>query len=167
MQRPTNGRAGFKIVLVGPHHSGKSTLVGRLAKDSFSVERMGSSVSLDFGSMEMGEHTVSLFGTPGKQDFLFMRDVLTRGADGCLLVVDATDLDSFPEAQHIYLGLREKGIPLVLAANKQDAPEALPPEEIRDLLDVGDTAIVGISATSGEGVEALLEALGAALEGRA
>ncbi len=163
MERVGGGGSRPKIVLVGPHRSGKSTLVSRLAKDAITVERMGTSVSLDFGSVEMGAHTVSLFGAPGKSDFLFMRDVLTQGADGCVLVVDAADPDTFPEAQHIYLGLVEKGVPLVIAANKQDTAGALTPGEIRQLLDVEETPIVGTSGTGGEGLEELLHTLASAL----
>lgn len=163
MEREREAGSGPKIVLVGPHRSGKTTLVGRLAENAISVERMGASVSLDFGSVEIGAQTASLFGTPGKVDFLFMRDVLARGADGCVLVVDAADPDRLPEAQLIYLGLAERGVPLVVAANKQDAPGALGPEEIRRRLDVGGTPIVATSATQGAGLEELLQTLAAAL----
>jgi translation initiation factor IF-2 len=148
-----------KVVVVGPHRSGKSTLLRTLTEDAISVERLGSSISLDFGRILVGPHDVTIFGVPGRRDFSFMRSILVKGADVCLLVIDSADSESFPEAKELYLNLRQRGRPIIIVANKQDKREALQPLLMRRVLDIEEEPLVPISAKTGEGLDELLETM--------
>lgn len=152
----TEGLAPIKVVIVGPHRTGKSSLIRALAEDSISVERFGSSVSLDFGCVVFGRHEVNIFGTPGKEDFLFMRRILGHGADVCILVVDSHDTDGIEKAREIYEGLSEDEVSLIVAANKQDLDGAVEPALLRRLLKLGNEPVVGTSARTREGLDDLI-----------
>lgn len=156
----------IKVLVVGPHGAGKSSLIRALAKDAISVETFGSSVSLDFGSVVFGRREVNIFGTPGKKDFLFMRQILGVGADICVLVVDAQNTDDVEEAKGIYKGLCEGDVPVIVVANKQDLKGAIEPALLRRLLNLGGEPVVGTSALEGEGLEELIATIDEVLKER-
>ncbi len=150
------GLEPVKVVVVGPQGTGKSSLIRALTEDSISVERFGSSVSLDFGCVVFGKHEVNIFGTPGKKDFLFMQRILGHGADVCIMVVDAHDTEGIEGAKEIYDGLEKESVPLIVVANKQDLEGAVEPDLLRRLLKLGDEPVVGTSAETGEGLDELI-----------
>lgn len=156
----------IKAVVVGPQGAGKSSLIRALAKDSISVERFGSSVSLDFGCVVFGRHEVNIFGTPGKTEFRFMQRILGHGADVCILVVDAHDTDGIERAKEVYDGLREGSVPIVVVANKQDLEGTIEPAQLRRLLELGEEPVVGTSALEGQGMEELVVTIIDALKER-
>lgn len=156
----------YKVLLVGPYRAGKSSLVRSIIEDSVCIEHGGSSVSLDFGCVVVGGRDISFFGIPGRKHFQFMEEVLGEGADACVLVVDSTDPDSFGEARGQLSRLQEGGIPAVVAANKQDSPEARGREEIRLALEAGDFPVVEVSARTKEGKDRLLDELVSLLEAK-
>ncbi|MFQ5838207.1 MAG: GTP-binding protein [Thermoplasmata archaeon] len=149
----------IKVVLVGPYRSGKSSLIRALTRNSVSVERLGSSVSLDFGQVVVDSHAVNIFGVPGKKAFSFMRSILARGCDVCLLVVDSTDTERLGEARELYEKFCEKDHPVVIVASKQDAEGALKPSVLGQLLDLEDELVVGVSAKTREGMDLLLQTI--------
>ncbi len=149
----------LKVIVVGPYRSGKSSLIRTLAKDSLSVERLGSSISLDFGRKVVGSLDISLFGAPGRKAFSFMRKVLGRGANLYLLVLDSTDSEKLSEVRDLLEGLRGEGLPIVVAANKQDLKEAMKPKLIKGLLQLEKEPVMGTSAETGHGLDELVKTL--------
>ena len=84
---------------------------------------------------------------------------LLRGADGVVLVVDATP-DARERNKDSVLAVRralvERGVPVVVQVNKMDLAEAIPASELLDGLDVRDWPHVEASARTGQGVEETL-----------
>jgi uncharacterized protein len=110
-----------KIVIFGAFGVGKTTLVRTLDPDSRHVEadctNGTTTVALDYGRLQVNGVSVHLFGTPGQERFEFAREIISKGMDGAILLVDATSLmDDF--TQHLYDSLSSARVPLVVFLNK-------------------------------------------------
>lgn len=135
-----------KIVVLGPYNAGKTTLIHALAEDAVSVERAGTTVALDHGTLDYKGFFIELFGTPGQPQFEPILDMMMNGAVGFILVVDSADTSSFGRAKELFDKCRGKA-PIVVAANKQDLESAIPPSELRALLGIPPSIpVVGCSA---------------------
>ncbi len=163
-----------KMVVTGPFAAGKSQFIEtvseiRVVKTERKVtaedEKIKSSttVAMDFGRITVdSELVLYLFGTPGQKRFDFMWEILSEGMLGFVVVIDSTRPETFREALHILKTFREYApTPFVIAANKQDLPDAWPLEDLRIALSLDDNIkILPCVATSKESVkEILLELL--------
>lgn len=109
---------------------------------------------------------ITFIDTPGHAAFTAMRARGARSTDIVILVVAADD-GVMPQTEEAIQHARAAGVPIVVAINKCDL-EAADPEKVTNELaakDVvpegwgGDTQFVQVSAHTGEGVDALLEAI--------
>lgn len=141
-----------RIMVTGPFNAGKSTVVKALCEKSISIDRMGTTVAFDYGSVNISGIEAEVVGTPGQERFEFIFQIFAREVSGILLVVDATRPEDFERAKHM-LDLIGPRIPYVLLANKSDLPGALAPDAIGRQMDLPDgTPIVATIATDGQGV---------------
>ena len=133
-----------KIVVTGPFNSGKTEFIQTVSEiDVVSTERRISSdaervketttVAMDFGRITVDEDLVLyLFGTPGQKRFDFMWEILSEGMLGFIVMVDSTRPETFREARSILETFRAYApTPYVVAANKQDRPDAWELEDMR------------------------------------
>ena len=135
-----------KIVVLGPYNAGKTTLVHALAEDAVSVERMGTTVALDHGSLDYKGFYMELFGTPGQPQFDPIIDTMLDGAVGFVLVIDSADTSTFNRARELFNKCEGKA-PVVVAANKQDLESAISPSDLRARLNLPSSVpVVGCSA---------------------
>ncbi len=125
-----------KIVVTGPHNAGKSAFVQALSSTSMSVDRLGTTVAMDHGHFELNGLEGDVFGTPGQERFDPILQTISRQALGVVLVVDATRPDTFARARAMLDKVARQGTPIVVAANKQDQPGALSPDEVARAMDV-------------------------------
>ncbi|MCD6503225.1 MAG: hypothetical protein DRN30_05205 [Thermoplasmata archaeon] len=125
-----------KVVITGPYNSGKSTFVSTISKSSVSVDFMGTTVALDFGILSIGGISAHVFGTPGQERFDEILSYLAKEALGVILIVDSTRPETFDRAKEMLEKLYLRDVPIVVAANKQDLEGALPPEKVRELLNL-------------------------------
>lgn len=146
----------MKVIITGAFSSGKSTLVRTLTGgDCINLDRSGTTVALDHGTVDVLGIPAFLFGTPGLVRFSILRQILSEGADGMVFTVDSANpnIENFnqiwKEMQEIQIGA---SVPCVVAANKQDLPDAKSVEEIRELLGLNGYPIIPISAKTGEGM---------------
>jgi small GTP-binding protein len=83
-----------KIVVFGAFGAGKTTLIKTLDPESTHVEADcaggTTTVALDFGRVIMDGNHIHIFGTPGQERFEFAREIIGKGMDGAILVIDAT-----------------------------------------------------------------------------
>ncbi len=159
--RPGGVRAYIpKVLVTGPYNAGKSSFVHAISNRAVSVDRLGTTVALDHGHLEYKGFSIDLFGTPGQERFDPILRMLGKDALGVILVVDSTKPETFPRAKQMLESVTHFGLPYVVAANKQDLPNALPPEEIkRRMVLPDDVPIIPISAVRGEGVYKVIDAL--------
>ncbi len=110
------------------------------------------------------EGDIVFLDTPGHEAFTAMR---ARGAEvtDIIVLVVAADDGVMPQTREAIDHARAAEIPLIVAINKIDKPEANPEMVKRDLSTVGvaaedwggDTLFVNVSAKSGEGINELLD----------
>lgn len=137
-----------KIVVTGPFHSGKSTFIHTLSDTAVSVNRLGTTVALDHGHVTIDGLTADVFGTPGQERFDPVLKIIAGQALGVIVVVDATRPDTFERAKEMMAHTWKQGLPIVVAANKQDMPRALPADEVkRRLAPPSHVKVVGCDAT--------------------
>lgn len=133
-----------KMVVTGPFNSGKTEFVQSISEiDVVSTERAISSevervksqttVAMDFGRITVDDDLVLyLFGTPGQRRFDFMWEILSQGMLGFVVMVDSTRPETFREAKSILETFRAYSpTPYVVAANKQDLPDAWSVDDLR------------------------------------
>jgi hypothetical protein len=119
----------LKLVVFGAFGAGKTTLIKTLDPSSKHIEARcaggTTTIALDFGRVDVNGRQVYLFGTPGQERFEFAREVIGRGMDGAILLIDATGpYDEF--IAHLHGSLAEAKIPFVVIINKVDEPGAVP-----------------------------------------
>ncbi|MHA1606482.1 MAG: ADP-ribosylation factor-like protein [Candidatus Freyarchaeota archaeon] len=155
--------SGLKILVTGGFRAGKSSVVKALSSgDSINIEKHGTTVALDYGKTDVSGLTIHLFGTPGLKHFRVLREILSKGADGVLFVVDSADERRDEEALTVWREVKEflPGVVCVVMANKQDIDGARRPEEVREALGIpGDVPVVGTSAVTGLNVSLSLRRL--------
>ena len=125
-----------KILVTGPYGAGKSSFVHAASDAAVSADQMGTTVALDHGRVTMDGLTADVFGTAGQARFDPLLRVVAGQALGVVLVVDSTDPETFPRAREMMHQTWRQGLPAIVAANKQDAPGALPPEEVARRMDL-------------------------------
>jgi small GTP-binding protein len=142
-----------KILVVGPYHAGKSTLIKKLSDKPINVDRLGTTVSLDHGWVEKNGFAVDVFGTPGQERFDWILNVLSKSVIGVMLVVDSSNPD-YKRAKEIIKSIEHKNIPVVILANKQDVKGCTKPREIQKELGY---PTIGTVASRGTGCDKALE----------
>ncbi len=174
------------MLRVWPVDHGKSTLADRLLEltgaipvggkkqylDKLPVERArGITVKAQSASLlytppqragaAPGTHLLNLIDTPGHVDFSYEVSRSLAACQGCLLLVDASQGLQAQSLANYRLAL-DAGLEIVPVLNKIDLPLAEPERvvaQMRTALNIDERSILRISAKSGLGVPALLEAL--------
>jgi signal recognition particle receptor subunit beta len=159
-----------KMVVTGPFSSGKTQFISTVSeievvrterKISSDAEKIKESttVAMDFGRITVdAELVLYLFGTPGQRRFDFMWEILSEGMLGFVVMVDSSRPETFREAKSILETFRAYApTPYVVAANKQDHPEAWAPEDLRIALRLDpNVKLLPCVATNRESVKAAL-----------
>ncbi len=129
-----------KILITGPTDAGKTSFIHSASKDAVSVDRLGGTIALDHGNLDLEGYKADLFGTPGQERFDPLLKLLGGEAIGVILIVDSSRPDQFPRAIEMLRKTETYGLPIVVVANKADLPNALPLEELREKLHLGKDA---------------------------
>lgn len=114
-----------------------------------------------FKAKDGESYVLNLIDTPGHIDFAYEVSRALSAVEGVILLVDSTQ---GVQAQTLTtLGMaRKAGCVIIPVLSKIDAPAARPEEvriELAELLSVDPDTVLAVSGRTGEGVEALLEAI--------
>ncbi|MGB1124335.1 MAG: ferrous iron transport protein B [Phycisphaeraceae bacterium] len=168
----------LRVALVGNPNCGKTTLFNRLTGLRAKTSNFpGTTLERRASKLTVGEHDIELIDLPGlysahfadQSEELLAADALHGRLDGIerpdavVVIVDATCL-----SRHLYLAseVREMGVPMVVALNMMD--EARKQSVTICLETLGkelDATIVPISGRTGEGIDALRDAIADDLAG--
>ena len=106
-------------------------------------------------------YTLNLIDTPGHVDFSYEVSRSIAACEGAVLVVDATQGVQAQTISNLYMAI-EHDLEIIPVLNKCDMDNAMPErveDEIIDLLGCKREEILRCSAKTGEGVEAILDAI--------
>ncbi len=165
LRRDALGRIHLKIVFYGPSLSGKTTALrwlfanvrslgkGRIVEIS---DDLGRTTFFDFVPVTASSKVVfDVFTVAGQRRHASNRIAVLRGVDGIIFMADsapeqmAENMASIEELR-IALGTdRMAMMPLVVALNKRDLPNALPVDYMIDMLDLQGHPVFETIATQG------------------
>src|SRR5690349_3036768 len=170
----------FSIIAHIDH--GKSTLADRFIQecgglsdremaeqvlDSMELERergitiKAQTAALTYRARDGATYLLNLIDTPGHVDFSYEVSRSLAACEGALLVVDASQGVEAQTVANCYTAI-EQGVEVVPVLNKIDLPSAEPErviDEIEDIIGIEADDAIRASATPGEGVRDILEAV--------
>lgn len=155
------------VTIMGHVDHGKTSLLDYI-RDARVVDGEAGGITQHIGaySVETNKGSVTFLDTPGHEAFTSMRARGAKATDIVILVVAADD-GVMPQTEEAIQHAKAAGVPIIVAVNKIDKPEADPEKVVGELAqrDVmpeswgGDVMFANVSAKTGEGVDALLDAI--------
>mmetsp|Transcript_31933 Transcript_31933/g.63267 ORF Transcript_31933/g.63267 Transcript_31933/m.63267 type:complete len:219 (-) Transcript_31933:8-664(-) len=155
-----------KVVLLGDASVGKSSLVMRFVKGSF-TDGMEATVGAAFATriIEVDGNAVKfdIWDTAGQERFSSLAPMYYRGAAAAVVVYDQTNGPSFQRAKFWVDQLQNSTNPdivIALAANKMDLPgREVSLEEAKTFADSEGITLIETSAKTGQNVSAVFQAI--------
>jgi translation initiation factor IF-2 len=154
------------VAVLGHVDHGKTSLLDAIRKTDVAAHEAGG-ITQHIGAYQVhteGGRLVTFLDTPGHEAFTAMRARGANVADVVILVVAADD-GVMPQTEEAISHARAAGVPIVVALNKIDKPQANRDRVLNQLSTLGlvwdkwggDTPVESVSATKGEGVAHLVE----------
>jgi len=155
------------ITVMGHVDHGKTSLLDAIRKTNVTEGEAGG-ITQHIGAYQVsvGDSKLTFIDTPGHEAFSTMRARGAQATDIVVLVVAASE-GPMPQTVESINHARSAGVPIIVAVNKCDLPDARPDLTRQRLLEYelvpeefgGDVLCVDVSAKKGTGIEKLLEVI--------
>jgi translation initiation factor IF-2 len=153
------------VTIMGHVDHGKTTLLDKIRQSKITEEEAGG-ITQHIGAyqIEANDKKITFLDTPGHAAFTTMRARGAQVTDITILVVAADD-GVMPQTVEAINHAKAADVPIIVAVNKMDKPEANPDRVKQQLTEYGlvpeewggDTIFVPVSALTGDGIDELLE----------
>jgi translation initiation factor IF-2 len=153
------------VTVMGHVDHGKTSLLDFIRKSRV-AEREAGGITQHIGAYQVqtSHGPITFFDTPGHEAFTTIRQRGANATDIAVIVVAADD-SIMPQTREAIAHAKAAKVPIIVAVNKTDLPQANPDKVKQDLMQVelvpeeygGDTVVVPLSARTGKGVDTLLE----------
>ncbi len=157
------------VTIMGHVDHGKTSLLDYIRKTRVAAGEAGG-ITQHIGAYRVdagvGHGEIVFIDTPGHAAFTEMRARGAQATDLVILVVAAND-GVMPQTLEALSHAKDAKVPIIVAVNKSDLPDAQPERVRQQLADHGliaeewggDTMFINVSALKGDGVDKLLESI--------
>ncbi len=155
------------VTILGHVDHGKTTLLDAI-RNTHVADKEAGGITQHIGAyqIEAKGQKITFLDTPGHAAFTAMRARGAQGADIVILVVAAND-GVMPQTREAIAHAKAAQVPVIVAMNKIDRPDANPEYTKNQLAEAGlvpdewdgDTMVIPVSAKVGTGIDDLLEAI--------
>lgn len=155
------------VTVLGHVDHGKTSILDAIRKSDVAAGEAGG-ITQHIGAyqVEVGSQKITFLDTPGHEAFTTLRARGAHVTDIAVLVVAADD-GVMPQTIEAINHTKAAGVPLIVAINKMDLPDADPERIKRQLSEHeilvedwgGDILSVPVSAKSGDGLDSLMESI--------
>ncbi|RKP01680.1 hypothetical protein CXG81DRAFT_29693 [Caulochytrium protostelioides] len=169
----------YNVLVIGLDNAGKTTLLEKIKQiynhvPGLPPEKIGPTVGLNIGRIVWQGAQLCFWDLGGQTALQQLWDKYYAECHGIIFVVDSCDSDRIKEVHDVLAQVvtthDTEGVPILMLANKQDAPRALRLHDIKEVfnplaveLDARDSKVLGISALCGEGVSESVDWMGTRL----
>ncbi|MGC8977160.1 MAG: translation initiation factor IF-2 [Candidatus Ratteibacteria bacterium] len=153
------------VTIMGHVDHGKTTILDKIRNSRIAEKEVGQ-ITQKIGAYKVNlkEGSIVFLDTPGHEAFTAMRAMGTKVTDIVVLVV-AADEGVKPQTIEALNHAKSANVPIIVAINKIDKPNANPEMVKKQLSEYGlipeewggDTVYVNVSGLTGQGIDELLE----------
>ena len=153
------------VTVLGHVDHGKTSLLDKIRQANVAAgEAGGITQKIGAYTVERNDRKITFVDTPGHEAFTAMRARGAKVTDVAVLVVAADD-GVMPQTKEAIAHVKAANVPIVVAINKIDRPEAQPDRVKQQLVEQGlqpvdwggNIEMVPVSAKTGEGIDGLLD----------
>jgi translation initiation factor IF-2 len=154
------------VVVLGHVDHGKTSLLNAIRQLEFTGAKPGGAITQHIGAyqIEKDGKKITFLDTPGHEAFSAMRGRGAKVADIAILVIDVID-GVKQQTKEAIAHIQSAKIPMIVAINKTDRPDAIPEKVKKELMRNGvlveslggQVPSINLSAKTGKGINELLE----------